>query len=362
MNSDIEGHNDAEVEAGGRKGAGGMASISVQTWSTVSEEPEHEEEYSVSEYFGSFTVLTPTLNGKAAVINDDTDIEADDDFDEYSEVTFENKVYCDRKLAKFRTEKSDSKPPVSSPSITKHKPCLHTRCSTQCASTYNNSRSRRKTLSALSYEKQIALKKNVVSEDSDESSIASPIGKRKISTFKIERVPETKLIEGTYKHSGSINYEDYLSAIGTGPCSQDLVMRAGMVLRINQEPDKQWRISTETMIRAKSVKGYRTNNRKWTENKFKIGEPKPELVDDWDQRLVVTTLTVNTEGTMITLNQAAEKDMASSQDSVVVLEVEEDEPDTLIMTCMAGEVVGWRKFDRQAVNSKFAERKISSPY
>ena len=37
-----------------------------------------------------------------------------------------------------------------------------------------------------------------------------------------------------------------------------------------KEPDKQWRISTETLIRAKSVKGYRTNNRKWTENKFKV--------------------------------------------------------------------------------------------
>ena len=42
---------------------------------------------------------------------------------------------------------------------------------------------------------------------------------------------------------------------------------------------------------------------------IQAGEPKPELVDDWDQRLVVTTLTVNNEGTIITLDQAAEKDM-----------------------------------------------------
>ena len=50
------------------------------------------------------------------------------------------------------------------------------------------------------------------------------------------------------------------------------------------------------MIKAKSVRGYRTNNRKWTENKFKVslaklqmvklftatkeGEPKPELMED----------------------------------------------------------------------------------
>jgi len=355
MSSDIKGNIGGETETLERKGVGEKASISVKTWSTMFEDAVHEEEYSVSEYFCSFTVGTPTLNGKREIINDDTDIEADDDFDEYSEVTFENKLNSDKKIL---SDKCNVKPP----SINKHKSCLHTRCSTHCASTYNNSRSRRKTVSALSYERQIALKKNFISEDSDESSQASPIGKRKVSKFKIESEPETKLIEGTYKHSGSINYEEYLSAIGTGPCSQDLVMRAGMVLRINQEPDKQWRISTETLIRAKSVKGYRTNNRKWTENKFKAGEPKPELVDDWDQRLVVTTLTVNTEGTMITLDQAAEKDMASSQSSEVVLELDPEEPDTLIMTCMAGDVVGWRKFDRQVVNSKFAGRKISSPY
>ena len=53
---------------------------------------------------------------------------------------------------------------------------------------------------------------------------------------------------------------------------------------------------------------------------------------------------------------------ASSQSSEVVLELDPEEPDTLIMTCMAGDVVGWRKFDRQVVNSKFAGRKISSPY
>ena len=110
------------------------------------------------------------------------------------------------------------------------------------------------------------------------------------------------------------------------------------------------------------------------------GEAKPELLDDWDQRLVVTTVTVSPEGDRITLSQEAEKDQvcmmydvvegtnilfslqASVQDSMVVLEVEQEEADTLIMTCQAGEVVGWRKFDRQIVNSKFAERKISSPY
>ena len=44
-----------------------------------------------------------------------------------------------------------------------------------------------------------------------------------------------------------------------------------MSLSTAQEPDKQWRVSTETMIKAKSVKGYRTGTRKWTENRFKVG-------------------------------------------------------------------------------------------
>ena len=40
----------------------------------------------------------------------------------------------------------------------------------------------------------------------------------------------------------------------------------------------------------------------------KEGEPKPELLDDWDQRLVVTVMEVNDEGTTLTLKQVAEKD------------------------------------------------------
>ena len=38
------------------------------------------------------------------------------------------------------------------------------------------------------------------------------------------------------------------------------------------------------------------------------GEAKPELLDDWDQRLVVTNLQVDAEGERIELNQVAEKD------------------------------------------------------
>ena len=48
--------------------------------------------------------------------------------------------------------------------------------------------------------------------------------------------------------------------------------------------------------------------RKLTENKWKPGCAKPELGEDWDQRLVVTTLMRDEEGGVITLVQEAEKD------------------------------------------------------
>eukprot|EP00092_Neocalanus_flemingeri_P004909 GFUD01005282.1.p1 GENE.GFUD01005282.1~~GFUD01005282.1.p1 ORF type:complete len:351 (-),score=116.66 GFUD01005282.1:309-1361(-) len=338
-------------------------SISVETSSQVYEQPDIDEEYSASEYSGRFTVVTPNTSMNITSVNDDTDIEADVGFNDYSEVTFDQKYNIPDKATKQIEKLKPLKKKTGAVSTTSKPPsCLQsTRCSTQCASTYRNHRSRRKTLSALSGEKQTDLKKSAGS-DSDENYKASPIGRRKTSKFGDESSPEKKLIEGTFKHSSSINYEEYLAAIGTGPCSQDLVMRAGMVLRIKQEPDKQWRISTETLIRAKSVRGYRTNNRKWTENKFKVGERKPELLDDWDQRLVVTILEVKEEGNRMTLKQVAEKDQVFAKDSVVELEVDQEEPDILIMTCKAGEVVAWRKFERQVVNSKFSDRKSSSPF
>ena len=51
-------------------------------------------------------------------------------------------------------------------------------------------------------------------------------------------------------------------------------------------------------------------------------DAKPELLDDWDQRLVVTTLMVQgQEGERIELNQVAEKDQVS--------EVIEDKKDSI---------------------------------
>ena len=75
-----------------------------------------------------------------------------------------------------------------------------------------------------------------------------------------------------------------------------------------QTPDEHWEIGFETGIKAKSVVGYSTCNRKMTKNKFLEGVPKPELVDDWDQRLVVTTLSLDQVAKKLILIQTAEKD------------------------------------------------------
>ena len=49
-----------------------------------------------------------------------------------------------------------------------------------------------------------------------------------------------------------------------------------------------------------------------TQNKFLEGVPKPELVDDWDQRMLVTTPLLEREAKRITLIQVAEKDQVSN--------------------------------------------------
>ena len=133
---------------------------------------------------------------------------------------------------------------------------------------------------------------------------------RKLSKYGSEAVVSVKPIEGCWVLVASQNYRDYLRTIGVGrcvtchvsrvtshkqrdtcdvagtawtsscgptPCSDcarcgcSLSSTGPVSLSTAQEPDKQWRVSTETMIKAKSVKGYRTGTRKWTENRFKVG-------------------------------------------------------------------------------------------
>merc|ERR1719317_444778 len=288
------------------------------------------------------------------MINDDTDIEADDGFKDYSEVTLETNM--DNREKENMTKPMTREKKRKSSSVSSRPPaCLQTsRCSTQCADTYRNRRSRKE----LSTPK---LTTNLASEDSDDNSTSSTAGRRKMSNFQ-SKSGARNLIEGTFKKVQSTNFEEYLTAIGAGHFTKDMVMRAGAVLRITQELDKQWRICTETLIRGKSVRGYRTNNRKWTENKFKVGEEKPELLDDWDQRLVLSILEVNNVGTKLTLQQTAEKDQSFADDSIVEFEVDPEEPDVLMVKSMIGDVVAWRKFERQISSSRFSERKTSSPF
>ena len=97
------------------------------------------------------------------------------------------------------------------------------------------------------------------------------------SKYGGEAILVTKPLEGSWNLVASLSFRKFLASVGVARYSQDLAMGSSLILRIRQEPDRQWRLSTETLIRAKSVKGYRTSNRKWTENKFKVLRQKIEL-------------------------------------------------------------------------------------
>ena len=186
----------------------GQASITVSVTS--------KEEYSVSEYQATFTIPTPSLDRKLSLKNEDTDIEEDDDFLEYSEVTEDKKQE----------------------QIYKSKPKKFATPATASASA--------------------------------SWSTSSPRPERKKSKYGAEASLRSKPLEGCWSLVGSVRYREFLASVGVPRYSRDLVMSSSLLLRIRQEPDRQWRLSTETIIRAKSVKGYRTTNRKWTENKFKV--------------------------------------------------------------------------------------------
>jgi len=336
---------------------------SPDTWTINAVVPRSAREgsdtdYSVSEYSASFTIITPRTGRRMVVVNDDTDVEEEDEgFKEYSAVTFEQKPALTNTMGRKRVRRTlkKKKDPSESCATSYQTPSSSmcgkppsgqsVRCTTSCASTYHNFRERRKTMAGLS-----------------SSATPSPVPSPSPRPYRPPTPTVSQPVEGCWKLVGSINFEEYLAALGTGPCTQDLVMRAGMVLRIQQEEDKQWRLSSETLIQAKSARGYRTRNRKWTENKLKVGEAKPELLEDWDQRLVVTTLEVEEGGSKLSLRQVAEKELWCRVDSLVYLEVDEEEEDTLIMTCMTGEVVGWRKFIRMKEDKRNNSRKISAPF
>lgn len=49
-----------------------------------------------------------------------------------------------------------------------------------------------------------------------------------------------------------------------------------------------------------------------TENKFQLDVERPELLDDWDQRWVMSTLTRDMATNRMTIAQVAEKDQVNA--------------------------------------------------
>lgn len=231
------------------------------------------------------------------------------------------------------------------------------KCVTGCASTYNTARRLSKAMNQLNIG---VIKEAQEGDDANgrEETDLSPEedlalknqyqGERRRSSFCLKKLapPRPDPVEGTYKLIGCGNYEKFLQMIGTGPLSLNMVMRASVVLTIMQEVDKRWKISTETAIKAKSIKGYKTYNRKLTENKFSLDDPQPELLEDWDQRIVTTTLNRGDGGNSIKLHQEAEKDQKHCKDSTIIIEVDEEDDDILNATYLIEDVKAWRKFRR----------------
>lgn len=96
-------------------------------------------------------------------------------------------------------------------------------------------------------------------------------------------------MEGSWRLISNQNYDKYLSAIGVTPLMAQMVLRSDYMVTIYEDIDKCWKILTETAIKAKSIRGYRTRNYKMTSNKFMLDDAKPELLEDWDPRLVKKT-------------------------------------------------------------------------
>ena len=81
-------------------------------------------------------------------------------------------------------------------------------------------------------------------------------------------------------------------------------------------------------------------------------------MEDWDPRFVVTTLTTNPQGDRMTLTQVAEKDMMYRQDSLQELEIDEEDPNVLVVTSSTDRATGWRKFERRNFQSRFEEKQL----
>ena len=148
-------------------------------------------------------------------------------------------------------------------------------------------RSRKNNIATISED----LPKEEVSFPGRSNKVAVKLG-RKFSLASSRSLPQTSL-PGCYKLVTSEGYEDFLRAVGCGPLSLNMVMRSASFIEIGRVRvviesdvliikclsiiktlDEHWKISCETAIKARSVSGYSTCNRKMILNKFFEGEPK----------------------------------------------------------------------------------------
>jgi len=144
--------------------------------------------------------------------------------------------------------------------------------------------------------------------------------------FVIKKEKENQLrpVEGVWKLASTENMEEVLTALGTTPHVIEMVLQSETMMTIYEDIDLRWKILSETSVKARSIRGYKAKNFMMTGNKFVPKEPKPELLEDWDPRVVVTTVTFDEsagEGNeRLILDQVAEKDLLHRADSRVYIE------------------------------------------
>jgi len=213
---------------------------------------DNDCDYSVSEVSSSFTfrpssMLMPLkLDNGQVNENDDTDIELDDEFNEDSIVTFKPTPATKSRFRKVTVIERPTGLLKHNSNSNHSSHSHHSKCSTLCASTYQASRERKRAqstivnpmISSLPLHRQ--MNGTSTSDETSASEIESSFSQNKAtptrrkSKFVIKKEQEKKVIEGKWKLVGNINYEEYLTEVGTGACTSDMVMRADMVIVIGQ--------------------------------------------------------------------------------------------------------------------------------
>jgi len=172
--------------------------------------------------------------------------------------------------------------------------------------------------------------------------------------------------EGIWRLVSMENMDTILKAVGINPMTLEMVMKADAMITIYEDIDHQWKILQETSIIAKSLRGYRTRNFKMTANKFKLDVPKPEVVDDWDLRYIVTTVELDLEGgegnERLILHQIAEKDMKHKLDTKTVFTGQDDMMTMTITAFHEGQkIVGTKKYIRHQIHESKVPSGTVSP-